>query len=295
MTTLTRLSEAEYNALKNEVDSENGAGFALYVKLARQSNSMGTATPLTQTFADNLTASYNNRLPFDRTLPSYITYSAVFDEYEAATPPPAPTRVPGTRRPAVSTPAPAGRTGGSDPLGVDPLDDDFDDAPIAPVAVRPTYNPAARYEPVAPAGEPTMNDLFAALSGVKPVLDDHADMLDRHSQDIDEIFEILDDQGLGRRVGTTRPWYRRSSSAHVSDGGSWAKIIGVAVVAFLGAFLVLLAIVGIIGAIVNYGPIAAIATWLWLITLLAILAAIVASLLSYRSTTASAVTREERI
>ena len=274
MTALRRLTEAQYDALKNKVDSENGAGYALYVKFSQQSNVMGTATPLTQTFADNLQASFANHLPFDRTLPSYNTYSAVFDEYEAA------------------TSAPAGRTGGSGPL--DP-DDDFVGAPIAPVAVRPTYNPAARYEPVTPAGEPTMNDLFAALGGVKPVFDDHANMLDRHSQDIDEIFGILDGQGLVRRVGTMRPWYRRSSSAHVSDGGSWAKIIGVAVVAFLGAFLVLLAIVGIIGAIVNYGPIAAIATWLWLITLLAILAAIVASLLSYRSTTVSAVTREERI
>lgn len=294
-TALTRLTEAEYNALKNEVDSENGAGFALYVAFSRQSNAMGVATPLTQTFRDNLKASYDNHLPFDRTLPSYNTYSAVFDEYEAALPP-VPTPAPATH------PAPAGG-GSADPLGEDPLDDpddDSDDAPIAPVTSRPVHRPAARFTPPAPpAGEPTIADVFTFFGGLVPTVENHADMLDEHEAELfnpdgTSRLDQLEDAVFGG-ANPARPWYPRSSSAHVSDEASWGKIVGVAIVTFLVAFLVLLAVVGIVGAAVNYGPIAAIATWLWPITLLAIMVAIVASLVTYRSTTASAVTREERI
>lgn len=295
MTALTRLTEAEYNALKNQIDGENGAGFALYVAFSRQSNAMGVATPLTQTFRDNLLASYDNHLPFDRTLPSYNTYSAVFDEYEAALPP-VPTPAPATH------PAPAGG-GSADPLGEDPLDDpddDSDDAPIAPVTSRPVHRPAARFTPPAPpAGEPTIADVFTFFGGLVPTVENHADMLDEHEAELfnpdgTSRLDQLEDAVFGG-ANPARPWYPRSSSAHVSDEASWGKIVGVAIVSFLGAFLVLLAVVGIVGAAVNYGPIAAIATWLWPITLLAIMAAIVASLVTYRSTTASAVTREERI
>lgn len=309
MTALTRLTEAEYDTLKNQIDGENGAGFALYVAFSRQSNAMGVATPLTQTFADNLLASYNNRLPFDRTLPSYITYSAVFDEYEAALPPvptPAPAtppaRTPRVRRPAATPPAPAGG-GSADPLGEDELDDfgdDSDDAPIAPVTSRPVHRPAARFTPPAPpAGEPTIADVFTFFGGLVPTVENHADMLDEHEAELfnpdgTSRLDQLEDAVFGG-ANPARPWTRRTSSAHVSDEASWGKIVGVAIVTFLGAFLVLLAVVGIVGAAVNYGPIAAIATWLWPITLLAIMAAIVASLVTYRSTTASAVTREERI
>ena len=295
MTALTRLTEAEYNALKNQIDGENGAGFALYVAFSRQSNAMGVATPLTQTFRDNLKASYDNHLPFDRTLPSYNTYSAVFDEYEAALPP-VPTPAPATH------PAPAGG-GSADPLGEDPLDDpddDSDDAPIAPVTSRLVHRPAARFTPPAPpAGEPTIADVFTFFGGLVPTVENHADMLDEHEAELfnpdgTSRLDQLEDAVFGG-ANPARPWYPRSSSAHVSDEASWGKIVGVAIVSFLGAFLVLLAVVGIVGAAVNYGPIAAIATWLWPITLLAIMAAIVASLVTYRSTTASAVTREERI
>lgn len=295
-TALTRLTEAEYDTLKNQIDGENGAGFALYVAFSRQSNAMGVATPLTQRFADNLLASYNNRLPFDRTLPSYNTYSAVFDEYEAALPP-VPTPAPATH------PAPVGG-GSADPLGEDPLDDpddDSDDAPIAPVASRPVHRPAARFAPpaVPEEGEPTIADVLRFFGGLVPTVENHADILDEHEAELfnpdgTSRLDQLEDAVFGG-ANPARPWTRRTSSAHVSDEASWGKIVGVAIVTFLVAFLVLLAVVGIVGAAVNYGPIAAIATWLWPITLLAIMAAIVASLVTYRSTTASAVTREERI
>lgn len=298
MTTLTRLTEAEYNALKNEVDAENGAGFALYRTLSVQSNVMGAATPLAQRFADNLLASYNNRLPFDRTLPSYITYSAVFDEYEAATPPPTPARNPRVRRPA-APPAPAG-AGSTDHLGVDWLDDpdDFVDAPIAPVTSR--RSAAARFAPpAAPEGEPTIADVFTFFGGIVPTIDDHADMLDEHEAELfnpdgTSRLDQLEDAVFGG-PNPARPWARSTSSATVSDGDGWLKLIGTAVGTLVLAFLVTMAVVGIIGAISGFGPIAAIATWLWLITLVAVVAAVLASIWTYRSTTASAVTREERI
>ena len=80
-----------------------------------------------------------------------------------------------------------------------------------------------------------------------------------------------------------------------SDQQAVTSQIGTVLGAFIVTFLVMLAVVGIIGAISNFGPIAAIATWLWLITFVAVGAAILASIWTYRSTTASAVTREERI
>ena len=256
---------------------------------------------------------------FASRLPSNELYVAVFREYAAApprparpaAPAPAPSPTPVPTPPRRTAPAPAlPRSAGTphplelEPLELNPLDDpddDSDDAPIAPVASRPVHRPAARFAPpaVPEEGEPTIADVLRFFGGLVPTVENHADILDEHEAELfnpdgTSRLDLLEDAVFGG-ANPARPWTRRSSSAHVSDGGSWAKIIGFAVVAFLGAFLVLLAVVGIVGAAVNYGPIAAIATWLWPITLLAIMAAIVASLVTYRSTTASAVTREERI
>lgn len=305
MTALTRLTEAEYADLSRQCDPVFGQGHMLYVTLCRQLHPY-QAAPSVARFWRTLEKVHENYSKPDNTqsfaelLPSYAEYASMFDALEASATPPA--RTPRVRRPAATHPAPAGG-GSADPLGEDPLDDpddDSDDAPIAPVTSRPVHRPAARFTPPAPpASEPTIADVFTFFGGLVPTVENHADMLDEHEAELfnpdgTSRLDQLEDAVFGG-ANPARPWYPRSSSAHVSDEASWGKIVGVAIVTFLVAFLVLLAVVGIVGAAVNYGLIAAIATWLWPITVLAIMAAIAASLVTYRSTTASAVTREERI
>ena len=142
---------------------------------------------------------------FSPHLPSNELYLAVFREYTAAPPRPAtpaptpapapaapvptpaptptPAPAPTTRRRTAPAPAPARSGGTPDPLVVDPL--------IAPVASHPASTPAARFSiPALPADtEPSLTDLYAALSGVKPVLDDHADRLDDLDSDVDVLWD----------------------------------------------------------------------------------------------------------
>ncbi len=234
MTALRRLTEAQYNALKNEVDSENGAGYALYVKLSRQSNEMGTATPLTQTLRSNLEASHNNHLAFDQTVPSYSTYSAAFDQYEATLTPPTPTpaRNPRVRRPAATPPAPAG-AGSADPLGVDSLD-----APIAPVT--PGRSAARFAPPAAPEGEPTIADVFTFFGGLVPTVDNHADMLDNHENRISDLEARPAGAGFGfsapvgfiaGAIAALLAWLVLALLVHVV-GTTLVVLIGLAFVAF---------------------------------------------------------------
>jgi hypothetical protein len=64
--------------------------------------------------------------------------------------------------------------------------------------------------------------------------------------------------------------------------------------AFIGTFLMLLIVVAFLGLIFGYGAIAAVSTWIWLITLVAAIVAILVAIHIHRANTASAVTREER-
>ena len=298
-----------YEHLRELVSAINKTGLAAMPT----SNMVALRLALLEAHAELVAENFED---FASRLPSNELYVAVFREYAAAPPRPArpaapapapsPTPVPTPPRRTAPAPALPRSAGTPDPLELEPLelnpiddpDDDFDDAPIAPVTSR--RSAAARFAPpAAPEGEPTIADVFTFFGGIVPTIDDHADMLDNHEAELfnpdgTSRLDQLEDAVFGG-ANPARPWTRRTSSAHVSDEASWGKIVGVAIVTFLGAFLVLLAVVGIVGAAVNYGPIAAIATWLWPITLLAIMAAIVASLVTYRSTTASAVTREERI
>ena len=240
MTGIKRLTEAEYTDLSRQCDPVFGQGHILYVTLCRQLHPYQAAPSVAEYWqglreVQENYSKLNNTQSFAELLPSYAEYASMFDALEASATPPA--RTPRVRRPAATPPAPAGggRTTNPrvDPLGVDPLDDpddDFDDAPIAPVTSRPA-------RPVfAPQGEePTWLADYdrRAVQPLYDITDDHENRLsDLEARPAGAGFGFSAPVGfIAGAIAALLAWLVLALLVHVV-GTTLVVLIGLAFVAF---------------------------------------------------------------
>ncbi len=236
-------------------------------------------------------------------LPAYDSYLELVDEYNHEQGLNAPLRSSAPAAPA----APAPNETRPALAAVPPSNDE---PATTSTESTTTATPAASAADEAPAAESNRDDTQAPawFSSFREELTPRMEQVDAHELTLQGDGTVAN-PGLEARV---KKLERREETLPVDSHGyhsfasstnqntntirtrSVGSMVRTVFGAFIGTFIVAAIVIGFIGVLVGFGAIVAISHWLWLITLMSIVVAIVVAVRIPPATTASAVTREER-